>query len=123
MALFLRAVNDEDYWNTITNNALTADVISPGGVSATSVNSQYVTINSATTVVALTAVTTSNADAADWPLVITRTLAAPTVAIGPNPAGITIGEVRTAVDTADVLQDVVTTTDVNSARNIILGNL
>ena len=109
----LQAANDLPYLDTVAINYLTGtdvDIIRPGGVGSSEIDIRYITIGSATSSQQLVqAITFLDPDSEGLASSVTDTLTVNAVSVSPNPAGITIGEVRTAtneaLDTNDRLQE------------------
>ena len=90
-------------------NNLVTDIISPGGIGSTIINSQYVTIGSEIAAQQLLqAITTANST--DWQPVTTAVVDTTTITIANNPSGISVGEVQVGVsnvfDTNQTIVDV-----------------
>ena len=109
LAAFLQATNSIHYFSVMLKNNLMTDIISPGGIGSTIINSQYVTIGSEIAAQQLLqAITTANST--DWQPVTTAVVDTTTITIANNPSGISVGEVQVGVsnvfDTNQTIVDV-----------------
>ena len=104
LAGLLQAANHLLYLDTVAVNYITGtdvDIIRPGGIGSSEVDSRYITLDSLTAQQQLVqAITFLDPDSEGLDSSETEELTVNSVSVSPNPDGITIGEVRTATNEA-----------------------